>query len=105
MEGSLGCQVVNITPNVQRQVVTGAGAHDDKEAGGCDASRTEDEDEAAGGCDASRMEDKDEVAGGCDTSRTEDEDEAVGGCCTSGMEDEGRGGVLHCALTLSHAAW
>ena len=49
MEGSLGRQVVDITPNVQWQVITGAGADDDKAAGGCDALRTEDEDEAAGG--------------------------------------------------------
>ena len=48
-EGSIGCWLVDITPNVWWGVITGAGANDDEAAGGCDASRMEDEDEAAGG--------------------------------------------------------
>ena len=46
-----------------------------------------------------------EAAGGCGASRTEDETEAAGGCCASGMKDKGRGGAPHCVCVPSHAAW
>ena len=57
MGGSIGRRLVDITPNVQRRVVAGAGADDDEAAGGRDASRTENE-EAAAGCCASGTEDE-----------------------------------------------
>ena len=57
MGGSIGCRLVDITPNVRRRVVAGAGADDDEAAGGHDALRTENE-EAAAGCCASGTEDE-----------------------------------------------
>jgi len=85
------CQLEDITPNERVHPLAGAGAGDDKAAGGRATSRARGSDNEAADCAASGAGGSDnEVAEGCAVLGADgSDDEAAEGCAASGAEGGG----------------